>query len=144
MVGARPSPKRITTLGAHRPVYAKGDEPDGRGSRRCRTTIQRDGVIGWCIIDRPEARNALTGAMYYGIKKAVLRVDKDPELAALIITGTRDVFAPGGDLGGREPDPRDAAVPELGAGESLPFTAIRESRKPVIAAVNGICQGAAC
>ena len=103
--------------------------------------FERDGVIGWCIIDRPEARNALTGAMYYGIKKAVLRVDKDPELAALIITGTRDVFAPGGDLGGREPDPRDAAVPELGAGESLPFTAIRESRKPVIAAVNGICQG---
>jgi enoyl-CoA hydratase len=103
--------------------------------------FEREGVIGWCVIDRPEARNALTGAMYYGIKKAVLRVDKDPELAALIITGTGDVFAPGGDLGGREPDARDAPVPEVGAGESLPFTAIRESRKPVIAAVNGICQG---
>ena len=79
--------------------------------------------------------------MYYGIKKAVFRVDKDPDLAALIITGTGDVFAPGGDLGGRAPDPRDAPVPEVGAGESLPFTAIRESRKAVIAAVNGICQG---
>ena len=103
--------------------------------------FEREGVIGWCIIDRPEARNALTGAMYYGIKKAVIRVNKDPDLAALIITGSGDVFAPGGDLGGREPDPRDAPVPEVGAGESLPFTAIRESRKPVIAAVNGICQG---
>jgi enoyl-CoA hydratase len=101
----------------------------------------REGVVAWCMIDRPEARNALTGAMYYGIKKAVHRVDSDPELAALIITGTGDVFAPGGDLGGREPDPRDAPVPELGAGELLPFRAIRESRKPVIAAVNGICQG---
>jgi enoyl-CoA hydratase/carnithine racemase len=103
--------------------------------------FEREGVIAWCIIDRPEARNALTGAMYYGIKKAVLRVDQDPDLAALIITGTGDVFAPGGDLGGREPDPRDAPTPEVGSGESLPFTAIRESRKPVIAAVNGICQG---
>jgi enoyl-CoA hydratase/carnithine racemase len=103
--------------------------------------FEREGVIGWCIIDRPEARNALTGAMYYGIKKAVLRVDSDPELAALIITGTGDVFAPGGDLGGRAPDERDAPVPEVSAGESLPFTAIRQSRKPVIAAVNGICQG---
>jgi enoyl-CoA hydratase/carnithine racemase len=103
--------------------------------------FELDGAIAWCIIDRPEARNALTGAMYYGIKKAVIRVDNDPDLAALIITGTGDVFAPGGDLGGRAPDPRDAPVPEVGAGESLPFTAIRQSRKPVIAAVNGICQG---
>ncbi len=103
--------------------------------------FEREGVIGWCIIDRPEARNALTGAMYYGIKRAVIRVDKDPDLAALIITGTGDVFAPGGDLGGRAPDPRDAPVPEVIAGESLPFTAIRQSHKPVIAAVNGICQG---
>ncbi len=103
--------------------------------------FERQGVIGWCIIDRPEARNALTGAMYYGIKKAVIRVNQDPELAALIITGTGDVFAPGGDLGGRAPDPRDAPSPEVGAGESLPFSAIRESGKPVIAAVNGICQG---
>ncbi len=79
--------------------------------------------------------------MYYGIKKAVIRVNQDPELAALIITGTGDVFAPGGDLGGRAPDPRDAPNPEVGPGESLPFTAIRESGKPVIVAVNGICQG---
>jgi enoyl-CoA hydratase len=103
--------------------------------------FEREGVIAWCIIDRPEARNALTGSMYFGIKKAVHRVDADPDLAALIITGTGDVFAPGGDLGGRAPDPADAPLPELGSGESLPFKAIRESRKPVIAAVNGICQG---
>ena len=39
--------------------------------------------------------------MYFGIKRAVRIVNQDPELAALIITGTGDVFAPGGDLGGR-------------------------------------------
>ena len=59
------------------------------------------GAIGWCIIDRPEARNAFTPAMYFGIKHAVHLVNNDPDLAAMIITGTGDVFAPGGDLGGR-------------------------------------------
>ena len=32
-------------------------------------------------VDRPEAKNALTQAMYFGIRYAVRRVDADPELA---------------------------------------------------------------
>ena len=101
--------------------------------------FERDGVIGWCVIDRPEARNALTPAMYFGIKRAVRLVNEDPGLAALIITGTGDVFAPGGDLGGRS-DPGDLLPPGLGGQDILPFLAIRDSRAPVVAAVNGICQ----
>ena len=100
--------------------------------------FERDGVIAWCTIDRPEARNALTPAMYFGIRRAVTLVNRDPDLAALIITGTDDVFAPGGDLGGRT-DEGDAEVPDIGA-DILPFLPIRDSRAPVVAAVNGICQ----
>ncbi|MFC5746276.1 enoyl-CoA hydratase/isomerase family protein [Actinomadura rugatobispora] len=100
--------------------------------------FERRGPIGWCFIDRPEARNAFTPAMYFGIKRAVRLVNGDPDLAALIITGTGDVFAPGGDLGGRD-QPGDAVVPDIGH-EILPFLTIRDSRAPVIAAVNGICQ----
>lgn len=100
--------------------------------------LERDGPIAWCVIDRPAARNALTPAMYYGIKRAVRLVNVDKELAALIITGTGDVFAPGGDLGGRR-EPGDEPTPEAGP-DVLPFLAIRDSRAPVIAAVNGICQ----
>src|SRR5580700_11579633 len=100
--------------------------------------LEREGPIAWCIIDRPAARNALTPAMYFGIKRAVRLVNSDPDLAALIITGTGDVFAPGGDLGGRS-EPGDEPV--TGAGpDILPFLTIRDSRAPVIAAVNGICQ----
>jgi enoyl-CoA hydratase/carnithine racemase len=66
-------------------------------------------------------------------------VNTDPELAALIITGTGDVFAPGGDLGGRS-EPGDRALPDAIGYDILPFTAVRESRAPVIAAINGICQ----
>jgi enoyl-CoA hydratase/carnithine racemase len=100
--------------------------------------LERDGPIAWCVIDRPAARNALTGAMYYGIKRAVRLVNADPDLAALIITGVDDVFSAGGDLGRRK-EPGDSLPPDLGV-DALPFLAIRDSRAPVIAAVNGICQ----
>ncbi len=76
--------------------------------------------------------------MYFGIKRAVRLVNQDPDLAALVITGTGDVFAPGGDLGGRR-EPGDEPTPDIGP-DILPFLTIRDSRAPVVAAVNGICQ----
>jgi enoyl-CoA hydratase len=100
--------------------------------------FEREGPVAWCIIDRPAARNALTPAMYFGIKRAVRLVNSDPDLAALVITGTGDVFAPGGDLGGRRED-GDEPTPDIGH-DILPFLAIRDSRAPVVSAVNGICQ----
>lgn len=101
--------------------------------------IERQGPIAWCVIDRPKARNALTPSMYFGIKQAVQRVNRDKDIRALIITGTGDVFAPGGDLGGRYEE-GDRPVPDGLSYECLPFVTIRESVAPVIAAVNGICQ----
>ncbi len=101
--------------------------------------LEREGPLAWCVIDRPGARNALTPTMYFGIKRAVHLVNTDPDLAALIITGTGDVFAPGGDLGGRV-EPGDTPVPEGLGADVLPFLAVRDSPAPVIAAVNGICQ----
>ena len=101
--------------------------------------LEREGPLAWCVIDRPAARNALTPTMYFGIKRAVHLVNTDPDLAALIITGTGDVFAPGGDLGGRV-EPGDTPVPDGLGADVLPFLAVRDSPAPVIAAVNGICQ----
>ncbi len=51
------------------------------------------------VLDRPVARNAMTPAMYFGIRYAISRVNADENLAGLLITDTGDVFAPGGDLG---------------------------------------------
>lgn len=111
-----------------------GDDLGAGGLR-----FEREGAIGWCIIDRPAARNAFTPAMYYGLKRAVRLVNSDPDLAALIITGTGDVFAPGGDLGGRS-EPGDDLPEGLSGTDVVPFLTIRDSRAPVISAVNGICQ----
>lgn len=100
--------------------------------------FEREGSIAWCTIDRPSARNALTPAMYFGLKRAVQLVNSDPDLGALVITGVDDVFAPGGDLGGRSEE--GETFPDVTGPDVLPFLTIRDSRAPVISAVNGICQ----
>ena len=85
--------------------------------------FDRHGPLAWCMVDRPEARNAMTPAMYFGLRRAVDLVNRDDALAALIITGTGDVFIPGGELRGREPD-RWLDFPDLLGLDATPFEAI--------------------
>jgi enoyl-CoA hydratase len=101
---------------------------------------ERDGAVGWLTIDRPERRNAMTPNMYFGIRRAVDHLNQSATLQALVITGTGDVFAPGGELGGMHDD-GDVDYGALLGTASLPFDAVRESRKPVVAMVNGLCMG---
>jgi len=91
-------------------------------------------------VDRPEARNAMTGAMYFGVRYAVDLVNGEDDLAGLLITGTGDVFIPGGDLGGGNVDGW-TDLPRLLGMDNTPFDAIRRSAKPVVCAVNGLTQG---
>jgi len=131
-------------------------EGDWLGTKYLRFT--REGPFAIVTLDRPHARNAMTPAMYFGIRYAITRVNADPDLAGLLITGTGDVFAPGGDLGGGRGDRqrgeagRSGSPPESGNdnwmqfGSALsmdvtPFDTLRKSAKPVVSAVNGLCQG---
>jgi enoyl-CoA hydratase/carnithine racemase len=102
--------------------------------------FEREGHLAWCTIDRPASRNALSAAMYFGVKRAVRLVNSWAEPTALIVTGVGDVFAPGGELRGKVEDP-SPVIDQLGTEEVLPFEAIRQSAAPVVAAVNGICLG---
>jgi enoyl-CoA hydratase len=103
-------------------------------------SLRRDGPIAICTIDRPEARNALTPAMYFGIRYAIGRVNEDPDLAGLLITGTGDVFAPGGDMAGGGADDWITFGSAL-LMDITPFDSLRTTVKPVVSAVNGLCQG---
>ena len=81
----------------------------------------------------------MTPAMYFGVRHAVNVVNDDASLAGLLITGTGDVFIPGGDMGGEYDDFWDG-LGSLGM-DLTPFDAVRHSAKPVVSAINGICQG---
>ena len=117
-----------------------GRAPEGDWLGTPYLRFERDGVLARCVVDRAEARNAMTPAMYFGVRYAVDHVNRDPDLAGLLITGTGDVFIPGGELGGRDDD----SWTDLGrllSMDNVPFDAVRRSLKPVVCAVNGICQG---
>ena len=98
--------------------------------------FERRGPIGWCRVDRPKARNAVDPAMYRGLGQALHTVVADREMRALVLTGTGDVFIPGGDMAGDDERPPHEKVPT----KIVPFAAFRHSPVPVISAINGICQ----
>jgi enoyl-CoA hydratase/carnithine racemase len=103
--------------------------------------FDREGPVAVVTLDRPEARNAMTPAMYFGIRYAVSLVESDDTLAGLLITGTGDVFAPGGDLGGGDGSDNWLTYGNALSMDVTPFETLRQSVKPVVAAVNGLCQG---
>jgi enoyl-CoA hydratase len=85
-------------------------------------------------IDRPEARNAVNGAVASGIEAGIDRIEDDDALWAGIITGTPPVFCAGADL--KEINSGNAAGLQTERGG---FAGIvqRERSKPLIAAVDG-------
>lgn len=123
---------------AHDDPTPRPPEGDWMGTPFLR--FERHGPLAHLVVDRPEMRNALSPAMYFGVRYAIDHVNRSPELAGLLITGTGDVFIPGGDLGGGNTDGW-AALPSLLGMDNVPFDAVRRSAKPVVSAVNGLCQG---
>ncbi len=103
--------------------------------------FERQGPFAVVTLDRPQARNAMTPAMYFGIRYAVGLVEADANLAGLLITGTGDVFAPGGDLGGGDGSDNWLTFGSALSMDVTPFETLRQSVKPVVSAVNGLCQG---
>jgi enoyl-CoA hydratase/carnithine racemase len=123
---------------------ASSNDPSGASASddlgtRC-LRFERRGALGYVIVDRPEAKNALTSAMYLGIRIALDIVNRDPDLRALIITGTGDIFIPGGEMSGRHDD-QTREIPEWVGIDILPFHYIKKSPAPVVASINGLCQG---
>ena len=102
--------------------------------------FERRGPLAVVTVDRPERRNAMTPAMYFGVRYAIEHVERDAGLAGLLVTGTGDVFIPGGDLAGANDDGW-ADLPTLLGMDNTPFDAIRHAAKPVVCAVNGLAQG---
>ena len=82
-------------------------------------------------LNRPEAGNALNGALSEGLSNALNDAAENPEVRAIVITGAGEkVFCAGMDL-------KAFAAGEDIAKIGLGFAALRKCKKPLIAAVNG-------
>jgi 2-(1,2-epoxy-1,2-dihydrophenyl)acetyl-CoA isomerase len=99
-------------------------------------------------LDRPEAKNALSVRMRDDLVAAVRRARADPEVRALLITGTGDAFCAGMDLGASTVAQAGAASFDtrstseaLRAGVQAMIRELWELDKPTVAAVNGTAVG---
>ena len=99
---------------------------------------ERRGTVQILRINRPEARNALNGAVIAGIGLGVQEADADPDVRAVIVTSTGDrAFCAGMDLRDFATGRRGAQSDADRAGAEAYTHFIREGcSKPVIAAVN--------
>ena len=106
-----------------------------------------DGV-GRIVLDRPDAKNALTIAMRDGIVEAVRSFRADADVRAVLITGEGDAFCAGMDLStstvaqaGKPGFTTRATSEALRIGVQSFIRELWELDKPTIAAVNGAAVG---
>jgi enoyl-CoA hydratase len=97
--------------------------------------IERRGGGLWAALDRPHVLNALDSATVEGLSAAVDRAEGDPEVHALVVTGTGTAFCAGADLDFVK-EAGSALEAFLGSVGEL-FRRIELAQVPVIAAVNG-------
>lgn len=99
------------------------------------------GHVAVVTIDRPEAANAVNGAVAQGLEAALDRVEEDGEIRVAVLTGTPPVFCAGADLKVMGTD-RSGELSTARGG----FAGVtrRERRKPLIAAVDGPAVAGGC
>jgi enoyl-CoA hydratase/carnithine racemase len=93
--------------------------------------VERDGQLGWVVIDNPERRNALTGEMFRALSAGVAELDADPAVRVVLVRGAgTQAFASGADIG------------DLGnVGGATADRPLLAADKPIVAMIHGACIG---
>ncbi len=105
--------------------------------------------IATLTMNRPEARNALTGEMQRALLEAATRLAVDPKVRLVVLTGSGNAFCAGGDVKGfvaSNGDPGSAPtfddrVNALRAGSEL-SRLLHDMPKPTLAVIPGAAAGA--
>ena len=100
-------------------------------------TVGRVAVI---TLDRPQVLNALNDALVGELIGALRASDLDPLIGAIVLRGGKRAFAAGADIGAMENHDFVSAY----VGNIIDWQAIRDIRKPIIAAVSGYALGGGC
>ena len=103
--------------------------------------VETRGRVGWITLNRPEALNALNSQVMHDIVAAASAFDTDPDIGAIVVTGSERAFAAGADIKEMEQKSGLEMVMDDHFGGWARFAAVRT---PVIAAVAGYALGGGC
>lgn len=99
------------------------------------------GAVGLIRLNRPAALNALCDQMVAEIGQQLLDFDANPDISAILLTGSDKAFAAGADI--KEMQPR--TYPDVLQDDFIAkWETVLRIRKPVIAAVAGFALGGGC
>jgi enoyl-CoA hydratase len=103
--------------------------------------VERRGRVGLVTLNRPQALNALNKATMDELVAAVTAMDTDPEVGAVVLTGSAKAFAAGADI----KEMQSKGYMDMYAADWFrgweDFTRLRI---PVVAAVSGFALGGGC
>ena len=105
--------------------------------------VTKQGHIGIITMNRPEALNALSKAVFADLSTALDEVERDDDIYVVVITGAGRAFIAGADIG---------EMATMNVEEGLNFSELGNNLlmrvdmfpKPTIAAVNGFALGGGC
>jgi cyclohex-1-ene-1-carboxyl-CoA hydratase len=102
----------------------------------------RQGRVGVITLNRPAQLNALNDALMDALGQALISLDADPDIGAIVITGSDKAFAAGADIAVMA----DWSYMDVFQSGFITrnWETIRQVRKPVIAAVAGYAMGGGC
>lgn len=105
-----------------------------------------DAGIARVIIDHAGKRNAMTLQMWRDLADAVHHLDQDPAVRVILLRGAgAEAFAAGADISEFESIRQGAGgAKQYDAVTDAALRALRDSAKPVVAAVRGFCFGGGC
>ncbi len=103
---------------------------------------ERDGPLGWLIIDNPERRNAMSYDAYASVPGAVADLTAEPDLRVVILRGAGEqAFGAGSDISEFTERRLGAASEDFNAVEHDAVEAIAAIPVPVLAMIHGPCMG---
>jgi cyclohex-1-ene-1-carboxyl-CoA hydratase len=104
--------------------------------------VETRGRVGVITLHRPEQLNALNDALMDQLGAALLAMDADAGIGAIVVTGSAKAFAAGADIAAMA-DWSFMDVYQSGF-ITRNWETIRQVRKPVLAAVAGYAMGGGC
>ncbi len=101
-----------------------------------------DGSVAWLTFNRPQARNAMTWAMYEGLVDACDRVDAEDAVRVLVLRGAGDkAFVSGTDISQFRAFTTPKHALDYERGQNRHIGRVAAVRKPTVALLRGYCTG---